>query len=389
MLSRRIPGERSPNAWSRLLSARRAAGESLVDLSEANPTRVGLAGAGPGELAALADPGSVRYEPDPRGAASARAAIAGYYRERSLTVAADDVVLTAGTSESYAHLFRLLADPGGTFLVPAPSYPLFEPLAALEGVRLSPYRLAYDGRWHLDPGSLEAAWTPGVRGVIVVQPNHPTGSCLAADEREVLERLCEREGAAIIADEVFGDFPWTPGAGSLPSFAETSRVLRFVLSGLSKVCGMPQLKLGWIAVAGPEAARAEALEGLEWISDLFLSVSTPVQRALPRLLAARAPWQAKVRQRVTANLEIVDRAVARSPRLGRLAGEGGWAAILRVPGPRSEEAWALELLRRGVVVHPGQFYDMEDEAFLVLSLIVPEADFDAGLRVIGALATEA
>src|SRR5262245_46923657 len=207
MLSQRIPGERSPNAWSRLLSARRAAGESLLDLSEANPTRVGLAGAGPAELAALADPESARYEPDPGGAESARIAVADYYRERSLVVPAGQIVLTAGTSESYAHLFRLLADPGETFLVPAPSYPLLGPLAALEGVRLAPYRLAYDGRWHLDIASLEAAWTPDVRGVIVVQPNHPTGSCLTADEREALEGRCERAGVAIIADEVFGDFP--------------------------------------------------------------------------------------------------------------------------------------------------------------------------------------
>jgi alanine-synthesizing transaminase len=387
MLSQRIPGERSPNAWSRLLAARRAAGEPLLDLSEANPTRVGLAGAGAEELAALADPGSARYEPDPRGAAPAREAVADDYRQRSLVVAADEIVLTSGTSESYAHLFRLLADPGETLLVPAPSYPLFEPLAALEGVRLSTYRLAYDGRWHLDLGSLDAAWTPAVRGVIVVQPNHPTGSCLAADEREALERRCERAGAAIIADEVFGDFSWTDGAGALPSFVGTSRALTFVLSGLSKVCGMPQLKLGWIAVSGPAAARAEALEGLEWISDLFLSVATPVQRALPRLLAGRAPWQARVRQRIAANLARLDAAVARAPRLGRLAGEGGWAAIVRVPGPRSEEEWALELLRRGVVVHPGQFYDMEGEAFLVPSLIVQPDVLDAGLTRIEALAT--
>lgn len=388
MLSQRIPGERSPNAWSRLLAARRAAGEPLLDLSEANPTRVGLAGAGAEELAALADPGSARYEPDPRGAAPAREAVADYYRQRSLAVAADEIVLTAGTSESYAHLFRLLADPGETLLVPAPSYPLFEPLAALEGVRLASYRLAYDGRWHLDLGSLEAAWTPGVRGVIVVQPNHPTGSCLAADEREALERRCERAGAAIIADEVFGDFAWTTGAGALPSFAGTGRALTFVLSGLSKVCGMPQLKLGWIAVAGPAGPRAEALEGLEWISDLFLTVATPVQRALPRLLAGRAAWQARVRERIAANLTRLDAAVARAPRLGRLAGEGGWAAILRVPGPRGEEEWALELLRRGVAVHPGQFYDMEGEAFLVPSLIVAPGVMDAGLARIEALATE-
>jgi len=383
--SHRLPRDRTPNAWSQRLDQRRAAGEPLLDLTEANPTRVGLAGAGPEQLAALADPGAAHYQPDPRGAIAAREAVAGYYRERGITVPPGEIVLTASTSEAYAHLFRLLADPGGTFLVPAPSYPLFEPLAALEGVRLATYRLAYDGRWHVDMASLEAAWAREVRGVVVVQPNHPTGSCLAPDEREALERMCERQGTAIVADEVFGDFAWAEGS-TLPSLLGPRRAPTFVLSGLSKVCGMPQLKLGWIAVAGPEAARAEALQGLEWIADLFLSVSTPVERALPHLLAGRAPWQARVRERIAANLARLDQATARAPRLSRLAGEGGWVAVLRVPGPRSEEEWALELLRRGVVVHPGQFYDFEREAFLVLSLIVPPAEFDAGLSRIEELA---
>lgn len=389
VLSQRVPRDRTPNAWSRLLAERRGQGEPLIDLTEANPTRVGLAGTLATELGTPADAGAASYQPEPRGDRNARAAVTRYYHERGLDAPPETIVLTAGTSESYAHLFRLLADPGGTFLVPAPSYPLFEPLAALEGVRLSTYRLAYDGRWHVDLGSLEAAWTPGVRGVIVVQPNHPTGSCLGRDERDWLERRCEPQGVAIIADEVFGDFAWAPGVSALPSLLGGSRALTFVLSGLSKVCGLPQLKLGWIAVAGPEPARTEALEGLEWIADLFLSVSSPVQRALPQLMEARHPWQARARERIAANLARLDRAAARAPRLGRLAGDGGWVAILRAPGPRGEEEWALELLRRGVIVHPGHFYDMEGEAFLVVSLIVPPEAFDAGLARIEALAAGA
>ena len=390
MLSRRLPHDASPNAWSRLLAARRAAGATLIDLSEANPTRVGLGGAGPEALAALAQPESARYEPESRGSHGARDAVAGYYRERGLAVHPDAIVLTASTSEAYAHLFRMLADPGETILVPAPSYPLFEPLAALEGVKLIRYRLAWDGGWHLDPGSLEAAIERGPRAMIVVQPNHPTGSCLAADEMAAAERLCERHGVALISDEVFGDFPWPRpgGTGSLPSLLGGRRVPTFVLSGLSKVCGMPQLKLGWIAVAGPAAARAEALRGLEWIADLFLSVASPVQVALPRLLAGRHPWQARVRERIAANLGRAREAIARQPQLDLLAGAGGWVAVLRVPRRRSEEEWALELLRRDVVVHPGEFYDFEGEAYLVVSLIVKPEEFGAGMERIAALAGE-
>jgi aspartate/methionine/tyrosine aminotransferase len=428
MLSGRVPSDSIPNAWSRLLSERRAAGAALIDLTEANPTRVGLSGVGVAELAALATAEAMRYEPDPRGARAARQAVAGYYRERGLAADANEIVLTASTSEAYAHLFRLLAEPGQTFLVPAPSYPLFEPLAALEGVRLRRYRLAWDGCWHLDLGSLEAAMDAGARGMIVVQPNHPTGSCLAPDELAAAEALCERCGAALISDEVFGDFAWPSAPGSaaaaadrggapprgdveapaggetgspavgrgyeggpsasLPSLLGSRRVPTFVLSGLSKVCGMPQLKLGWMAVAGPEPARAEALRGLEWIADLFLSVATPVQVALPRLLAGRHAWQARVRERIAANLARLRAGLARQPALDLLAGSGGWVAVVRVPRRRSEEEWALELLRRGVVVHPGHFYDFEGEAYLVVSLIVAPADFSRGVDTIEALAGE-
>jgi aspartate/methionine/tyrosine aminotransferase len=388
MLSSRVPADSAPNAWSRLLAERRAAGATFLDLTEANPTRVGLGGVGAGELEAPSASGAARYEPDPRGSETAREAVVGYYRDRGLAARADEIILTAGTSEAYAHLFRLLAEPGETFLVPAPSYPLFEPLAALEAVKLRPYRLAWDGAWHLDLGSLEAAMDGGVRGMIVVQPNHPTGSCLAPEELAAAEILCERHGATLIADEVFGDFAWAGVAAPLPSLLGERRVPTFVLSGLSKVCGMPQLKLGWIAVAGPKAARAEALRGLEWIADLFLSVASPVQAALPRLLAGRHAWQGRVRERIAANLARLRECVARRAELGLLAGSGGWVAVLRVPERRSEEEWALELLRRDVVVHPGHFYDFEGEAYLVVSLIVPVVDFSEGIARIEALVRE-
>lgn len=387
-LSRRVPEPQPLNAWSRLLAGRRAAGAELMDLTEANPTRVGLSGAGPAEVVALASRDAARYQPDPRGAVTAREAVAGYYAARGLAADPAAIVLTSGTSESYAHLFRLLADPGACFLVPAPSYPLFEPLAALEGVRLRTYRIAWDGRWHLDAGSLEAAFAADVRGVIVVQPNHPTGSCLDAAEIAALEALCRRHDAAIIADEVFGDFPWTDASrAGLPSLLGNRAVPTFVLSGLSKVCGMPQLKLGWIAVAGPAEARAEALRGLDWIADLFLSVGTPVQNALPKLLKAREDWQTKVRRRILSNLARVRQAIAGNPAIELRAGAGGWVAVLRVPAVRGEEEWALELLKHDVVVHPGHFYDLDDEPHLIVSLIVPADTFSLGMEIIEDLAS--
>lgn len=383
MISHRLPSERAPNAWARALEARRGAGGRLIDLTESNPTRVGLAGADAAALAALAAPEGTRYEPDPRGLPAARGAIARDYVARGTPIAAEHLVLTASTSEAYAHLFRMLADAGETVLVPTPSYPLFEPLAQLEAVRPAPYRLGYDGTWHLDRGSLEAAIasaeTP-VRVLVVVQTNHPTGSCLSAEEMAYVEGLCERHRIAIISDEVFGDFAWARAGAPLPGFIGRERVPTFVLSGLSKVCGMPQLKLGWIAVSGPRPEREEALEGLEWIADLFLSVSTPVQLALPRLLEARRPFQSRVHERIAANLDLIAGLTRRRPEVTRLAAQGGWVAILKLPARRSGEEWALELLRRDVVVHPGHFYDVPGEATLVVSLIVESPAFGEGME---------
>ncbi len=383
MLSNRVPRDITPNRWALRLAELRAAGRPLIDLTEANPTRVGLSGVSEREMAALADPVGTVYEPAPRGMRSAREAVAGYYAARALAVDPEHIVLTSSTSEAYAHLFRLLMDPGQRVLVPAPSYPLFEPLARTEGVETVVWRLAWDGRWHVDLDSVERGFAAGARALIVVQPNHPTGTCLAPEELAAIETLCARAGASLISDEVFGDFAW-PGRAPLPSLIGARRVPTFVLSGLSKVCGMPQLKLGWIALAGPEREREDALRGLEWISDLFLSVATPVQYALPRLLEARHEFQARTRRRIEANLERVGRFIARRPEIMRLEGDGGWIAILRVPARRSGEEWALELLGRGVIAHPGHFYDVEGEAHLVVSLIVEE---DAMERALAAFET--
>jgi hypothetical protein len=406
MLSSRLPGDAAPNAWARRLAELRAAGTERFDLTEANPTRTGLSAIGPAERAALqaAQAAALErpYEPDPRGLRVAREAVAGYYASRHLAADAEHIVLTTGTSESYAHLFRLLADPGDTVLVPAPSYPLVEPIATLENLRVRSYALAYDGRWHLDLDSLERGLAAGAKAVIVVQPNHPTGSCLDDRELAALEELCARHAAAIIADEVFGDFTWDftvpaprlrrrdhyPGGPprlGLPSLVGERRVPTFVLSGLSKVCGLPQLKLGWIWAGGPAAERGRALAGLEWIADLFLSVASPVQLALPELLERRITFWNGTLIRLQGNRDRLTTSADRRPELSILAANGGWVACLRLPATRSEEEWTLALLERGVIVHPGHFYDFSFGPVVVISLIVQPRDFSLGLERLEAL----
>ena len=274
-----------PNRLAARLAAKRAAGARLLDLTESNPTRARLAY--PDDLLApLARPAARLYEPEPFGRREAREAAAADLARRGYPVAAERVFLTASTSEAYAFLFKLLADPGDEVLVPRPGYPLFEFLAGLESVSVASYALAYDGEWHLDLAALRAAVSPRTRALVVVNPNNPTGVFLKQDERRALEQLCAERSLALVSDEVFADFAFAPDPRRAGSVAHDGPALAFALGGLSKSCALPQLKLAWTAVTGPEPLVSQALARLEVIADSYLSVSTPVQVAAAALLAA-------------------------------------------------------------------------------------------------------
>ena len=386
MLSRRVPRAARANAWSRALAARRAGGGPLLDLTDANPTRTGLSPLA--EAAAiLARVPAAPYAPDPRGLEAARVAIADALGARGARPDPGQLVLAASTSEACAQLLRLLCEPGEAVLVPRPGYPLFEPLARAEGVRVRPYRLEFDGRWRLDRASFAAA-AAGAKAAFLVEPGNPTGSCLDADERAFVEETAARHGLALIADEVFGDAPWPRGGPDppLPTWRGDRAVPTFVLGGLSKRCGLPHLKLAWIAALGPPRARGPSLEALAWLADLFLSVGAPVQAAAPELLALHAAFTARLRARLAENLAALRALVARRPELALLPADGGWSAMLRVPATRTDEAWALALAHRGVVVHPGHFYDVERGEHLVVSLIVEPRVFASGLAALADVA---
>jgi len=364
--SERLPSAFEPNRLHLAVEARRRSGQ-LIDLTETNPTRVGLGT--PQAWTGLVEGAREIYAPAAAGAAPARRAVARYYADRGLAVSPEQIVLTASTSEAYAHLFRLLADPGDEVLVPEPSYPLFAPLAALESVELAPYPLRYrEGRWHVEVEALRAG--PRTRAVIVVHPNNPTGSLLDEVEAAALEGL----GLPILSDEVFGDFAFPIGPRRV-SFAAAERGLAFTMAGLSKTCGLPQAKLAWIVCAGAPGEVARAREGLEWIADTFLSVSPAIQGAAPGLLAARAPFLEATRARLEANVATLDAAG-----LDRLRWEGGWSVVIRAPESRTDEEWALAALERDVMVQPGHFYDFEDEHHLVVSLLPEPVVFAEGAR---------
>lgn len=367
------------NPLARLAAAKRAAGGALLDLTASNPTTCDFAYPTDAILAALADPAQMRYAPSPTGTAPARAAVAAYYQERGTAVDPAQVVLTASTSEAYAWCFKLLADPGDTVLIPQPSYPLFEYLAGLEAVRAVPYPLRYDGEWHIDFPALAARLTPQTRAIILVHPNNPTGSFLKLAEYARLIELCRAHNLALICDEVFADFAYGMDTSRMGTLAGQDAVLTFTLSGLSKVAGLPQMKLSWLVVSGPAEERTAALARLEVIADTYLSVGTPVQLALPRLLELGGPIRAQIRARVAANRQHLDAALADLP-AHALPAEGGWYAVVRLPALRTEEEWATTLLAEDdLLVQPGYFYDLPFTPALVISLLPPPPLFNEGI----------
>ncbi len=385
MYSRRLPWSVSPNRLSEEIAALRHSGCPLLDLTNSNPTRAALDYPHEQIAAALGRVRDYTYDPQARGSAEARRAIALEYSKRAIKVSPEQVFLTASTSEAYAHLFKLLCNAGDELLVPVPSYPLFEFLASLEDVRAVPYYLRYDGNWHMDFASLEVQLSNRSRAIVVVNPNNPTGSVLKEGEAVQLMRIAREHDLAIISDEVFLDYPLRPGACRVKSLIGQKDALAFSLDGLSKSAGMPQMKLGWMVVSGPDAQVRDAAERLEIVLDTYLSVNTPVERALPDLLEAGRTVREQIQRRTRENLDALHE-LLEGTAVNPLHVEGGWSAILQLPRTRTEEDWVLALLREeGVIAQPGYFFDMPSEAFLVVSLITLPDDFREGIRRLSAL----
>jgi alanine-synthesizing transaminase len=353
---------------------RLAAGLPLADLTASNPTRCGFSYE-PEMLQALCDPTALDYDPQPKGLLRAREAVCAYYADHEVSITPDRVVLTTSTSEAYSFLFRLLCDPGSEIVVPQPGYPLFDFLAGLDDVKLKFAPLVYDHGWQIDPEGLWRSVTEETRAIVLVHPNNPTGHFTKTWEAEELARVCRENRLALIVDEVFLDY----GFGEQPaSFAAgLAGVDVYVVSGLSKIAGLPQMKAAWIVATGPGSNAA--LERLEVISDTFLSMNAPVQCALTEWLGGRRAIQKQISDRVVVNLAQLDEQLETIPALNRLIVEGGWYAVLRVPALERDEQTVIELLSRGVWVQPGHFFGMEDKGWLVVSLLGPVDEFRTGV----------
>jgi alanine-synthesizing transaminase len=379
MFSHRTNWKLTRNRLSEAFEDTRASGACILDLTISNPTRVGLHYNEQQILQSLASPQSLDYDPQPQGLPAARAAVSAYYQHQHAThVDPERLTLTTSTSEGYWFVFRLLCNPGDEILVPKPSYPLFEFLADVDDIKLIPYPLLYDHGWQLDLPSLRQSVTDSTRGVIVVHPNNPTGSFVHAHECHALNLFCHEHSLALIADEVFLDYAYDQSPR--PTFAANQTVLTFTLSGVSKISALPQMKVAWVVISGPAAQVQAAQSRLEIIADTYLSMNAPIQWATPVLLDQRQEIRRQLLDRVLANLAELDRQLATQKTCQRLAVEGGWYVVLRVPVTRTDEELAVVLLhQKSVFVHPGHFYDFSNDGYLVLSLITPHEEFSLGV----------
>ncbi len=384
--SARTNWETTETDLARVLRERKESGQPIYDLTASNPTQCEFTYDEAAILSPLAAREALIYDPNPQGILKAREAVSAYYKSHHATVDPAQIFLTTSTSEAYSYLFRLLCDPGDEILIAQPSYPLFDFVAALDDVKLTPYALFYDHGWHLDIEAVRQRISPRTRAIALVHPNNPTGHFTKQHEREQLEALCAEHNLALIIDEVFLDYPLTETGQSFATGPHP--VLTFVLSGLSKIAGLPQMKAAWISVFGPAAfgpddALKQSLTRLEIIADTFLSMNAPIQHALPHWLAHRHVIQHQISQRTAANLATLDALLAEQTMITRLDVEAGWYAILRIPAIRRDEETAIRLIREsGVSTHPGYFFGLPGDGWLVVSLLTPKTDLKTGVMAL-------
>lgn len=379
IFSSRTNWDLSPNPLTRLLKEKQRAKIHILNLTQSNPTKCGFEYPEVCISKALTQPSIFSYNPHPKGLLEARKAIADYYQRQDVHTDPEQIFLTASTSEAYSFIFRLIANPGDSVLVPRPSYPLFDFLADINDIELKPYALTYDHDWYLDRDSILKAITPQTKAILIVNPNNPTGSYIHGNEAGELIRNAKKYNLAIISDEVFFDYNFHPTPAQ--SFARTSEVLTFTLNGLSKLAALPQMKVAWVIVNGPSSILSKAIERLEVITDNFLSVGTPIQLALPKILKIYPNLQNQIKRRLELNRQFLKEEIVRHPTCEYLHAQGGWYAILKVPKVYSDDDWSLSILEKeNVLVHPGHFYHFDQDGYLVMSLIPPPKDFQEGVE---------
>ncbi len=383
MFSTRTNWNLTPNKSSRLIEERRAKGLLILDLTESNPTLCGFHYPQEDILGALLNPENLIYEPNSKGLQKTRAAVAEYYSSHSIDINPENIFLTASTSEAYTFIFRLLMDVGDEILVPKPSYPLMEYLTKISDVEIKYYNLLYDGEWFFDFDSITRNISKKTKAILLIHPNNPTGSYIKKEEYKTLVEVCASNNLALIADEVFLDYSFYEDESRVNSLAEKKDVLTFTFSGISKIIGLPQMKLAWIVVNGREDVGREAISRLEIIADSYLTVSTPIQNAAKNWFSLREKQNGDIRNRIKVNYEFLVDRTKNNSLIKVMNVEGGWNAILQIPQLKSDEEWVEYFLtNHGVIVQPGFFYDFDRDGFWVVSLLTTPDIFQKGIDII-------
>lgn len=360
-------------------------GEQILDLVSGNPNQHGIFfPQEPLEAGLIRGARQARcYHPDSLGQRPAREAISSYYRDQGLAIPPENILLTPGTSISYWYCFKLLADEGEEILCPRPSYPLFDYIAEMSGVRMVSYPMEEARAWAIDLDRLEASISTGTRAIILISPHNPTGHVASRDEVHGVAEIARRHGLAIISDEVFSAFLF--GSRVLPRAAASAAPLVFTLNGFSKMFALPGLKLGWMTVSGRHDQVKDAIRSLELISDTFLPVNEIVQAAVPAIFEEGRTflrfYAREIAQRWTEARQILSLCA----HIAFVEPAGGFYVTLKLESIEEEPAAQALLATNHLLVHPGYFYDIEPD-HLVLSFIQePETIRTSFPRVISTL----
>jgi len=304
MISNKFSGDFSENNISHKISDLKEKGIELLNLIESNPTVCGFDYNSELILDSFRSANNLKYNPSYDGILLTKEKIAELHRK---DLAMNDITLTAGTSESYSYLLKMLANPGDNILIPKPSYPLLDILCGLESLEVKYYSTTFDGKeWVTDFDSIHSQINDKTKAIIIINPNNPTGNYFSKEESDSLIKFCSDRKISLIIDEVFNDYSLT---GKKFSFVEANvydNSSLFVLNGISKMLALPQMKLGWIINLSGKKIKSGFNNILEMISDTYLTVNTPVQNAFPVLLKTLDDIQSQILNRIGKNYKFLN-----------------------------------------------------------------------------------
>jgi alanine-synthesizing transaminase len=391
--SNRFSFQDGENEFAEILSEYKSQNVFYIDLTTSNPTQAGFQYPSEAIRHSFQTADLITYLPDPQGDKKARDTIREYYKSKGIEIESEDLFLVSSSSEAYSYLFKLFCDAGDSILIPAPGYPLFEFLSVMEGLRTISYYTKKENLWKLQISDLEPTNLARSKLLLIVSPNNPTGSIFTAADFESIKELLINYNIPLIIDEVFSDYVYDGEVHSTLIDTETPVI---TVNGLSKILGMPGMKLSWILLSGPAPWKRKTKEFLELISDTYLSVNTPVQNVLSDLIQWRTMIQTQILKRIQRNRTILKQIFSEldlSKKILCDLPKAGWYCILESKAFFPEETFSLRLLKdKQVYIHTGEMFgfpEVENSGRIILSLLTETESFESGIERIIEILKEA